>query len=127
MNITLNEDGTITRNEDGKLLATTNADSREIEWKHWTFKKKHEADVIALLLKDDDVEDLVPDDVIEEIVEAVENPEVVTDEPEPERTGRLGDRTPGYPEWVLRTKGQEAYEAQYHKYGKDRYTGESLN
>lgn len=140
MNITLHEDNTVTRKEDGKLLAEVNTESREIDWKHWTFKKKYEDELVELIKSEDDVSDLVPDEVIDEIVEAVENPEADIDpeglkmleaitesQPEPPKSGQLGDRTPGYPEWVLRTKGQAAYEAQYHRHGKDRYTGQSLN
>lgn len=140
MNITLNEDNTVTRKDDNKLLAEVNPETREIEWKHWTFKKKYDGELITMLKSVDDVSALVPDEVLAEVVDAVENPvdditneglnmldSITKSQPEPAKSKELGDRTPGYPEWVLATKGQEAYEKQYHRYGKDRYTGKNLN
>jgi hypothetical protein len=141
LNITLHDDGKVTR--DDKHIATVDFDTREIKWKHYTYRDKHTAEVVSLIKSRGDVEALVPDEVIEEIVEAVKNTEGTTEDdsgstssddnesnryhhdPEPPKTS-LGDRTPGYPEWILRTQGQEAYELRYHKYGKDRYTGKPL-
>jgi hypothetical protein len=145
LNITLHDDGKVTR--DDKHIATVDFETREIKWKHYTYRDKHTAEVVSLIKSRGDVEALVPDEVIEEIVEAVEGDldkylnndglnedgllevtvkaEDIAPLVEPPKTS-LGDRTPGYPEWILRTQGQEAYEARYHKYGKDRYTGKPL-
>ena len=111
MSITLNEDGTITRNKDGKLLAI--ASDGVVEWEHHMLKKKHEAEVIELLTGEKPPKVEPPE----------EKPKSAM--PEPPK-GFQGDLTPGYPEWVLETQGQEAYDERYISRGKDRYKSSKL-
>lgn len=106
--IKLNPDGTVYRGE--KHIATVK-DGGDIDWKHWTFKKKH-GDELGFLLMGEGF------DKPEDAPAPVKAP--AKSDPAPAMDFR-GDRTPGYPEWFLKQNGQEAYTEKYQVRGVNRY------
>lgn len=108
--IKLNPDGTVYRGE--KHIATVESDG-DINWKHWTFKKKHRDEVDSLVRG----EDIPPEEVLSTRSGTTFIKEIV---PPPAMDFR-GDRTPGYPEWFLKQNGQEAYDKKYQVRGVNRY------
>ena len=113
MSITLNEDGTITRDNDGKLLAI--ASDGVVEWEHHMLKKKHEKEVLELL-------GTAPGDDTDKESEGETEDKAPPTAPAPEQSPSLGDLTPGYPEWYLEANGQEAWNEKYQVKGITRYT-----
>ena len=101
------EKGEYINTETGKVIA---ADiDGEIIWDcHHKTKSKYYDDVMKLH---------DPSYVKEEVVVEEKKPST----PMPELSPKWGDRTPGYPEWILENKGQEAYDKLFVRNGVDHY------